>query len=39
MSEEIFKEQNVFTQYDVENKQLKEENEKLKYEENEKLRK
>ena len=27
MSEEIFKEENIFTQYDVENKQLKEENE------------
>ena len=30
MSEEIFKEENIFTQHDVENKQLKEENEKLK---------
>ena len=28
-SEEIFKEGNIFTQHDVENKQLKEENEKL----------
>ena len=39
MSEEIFKEEKVFTQHDVENKQLKEENEKLRKEENEKLRK
>ena len=39
MSEEIFKEENIFTQHDVENKQLKEENEKLRKEENEKLRK
>ena len=38
-SEEIFKEENIFTQHDVENKQLKEENEKLRKEENEKLRK
>ena len=30
MSEEIFKEENIFTEYNVENKQLKEENEKLK---------
>ena len=37
--EEIFKEENIFTQHDVENKQLKEENEKLRKEENEKLRK
>ena len=37
LSEEIFKEKN-FTQHDVENKQLKEENEKLRKEENEKLR-
>ena len=29
MSEEIFKEKKVFTQADVENKQLKEESEKL----------
>ena len=29
MSEEIFKEEKIFTQHDVENKQLKEENEKL----------
>ena len=37
-SEEIFKEENIFTQHDVENKQLKEENEKLRKEnENEKL--
>ena len=28
-SEESFKEENIFTQHDVENKQLKEENEKL----------
>ena len=39
MSEEIFKAENIFTQHDVENKQLKEENEKLRKEENEKLRK
>ena len=39
MSEEIFKEKNIFTQNDVENKQLKEENGKLRKEENEKLRK
>ena len=38
MSEEIFKEENIFTQHDVENKQLKEENEKLR-KENEQLRK
>ena len=38
MSEEIFKEK-IITQHDVENKQLKEENEKLRKEENEKLRK
>ena len=37
MSEEIFKEENFFTQHDVENKQLKEENEKLRKEESEKL--
>ena len=35
MSEEIFKEEKVFTQADVENKQLKEESEKLRKEENE----
>ena len=29
MSEEIFKEENIFAQHDVENKQLKEENDKL----------
>ena len=29
MSEEIFKEEKLFTQHDAENKQLKEENEKL----------
>ena len=39
MSEEIFKEENIFTQHDVENKQLKKENEKLRKEESEKLRK
>ena len=33
MSEEIFKAENIFTQHDVENKQLKEENEKLRKEE------
>ena len=37
MSEEIFKEEKIITQHDVENKQLKEENEKLRKEENEKL--
>ena len=37
-SEEIFKEGNIFTQHDVENKQLKDENKQLK-EENEQLRK
>ena len=37
-SEESFKEENIFTQHDVENKQLKEENEKLRKEESEKLR-
>ena len=35
MSEEIVKEENIFTQHDVENKQLKEENEELRKEENE----
>ena len=39
ISGEIFKEENFFTQLDVENKQLKEENEKLRKKENEKLRK
>ena len=39
MSEEIFKEEKVFAQRDVENRQLKEENEKLRKDENEKLRK
>ena len=39
MSEEIFKEENIFTQHDLENKQLKEENQKLRKEDNEKLRK
>ena len=38
-SKEIFKEENIFTKHDVENKQLKEENKKLRKEENEKLRK
>ena len=38
-SEKVFKEENIFRQHDVENKQLKEENEKLRKEENEKLRK
>ena len=38
MSEEIFKEENVFTQHDAKNKQSKEENEKLR-KENEQLRK
>ena len=37
-SKEMFKEEEIFTQYDVGNKQLKEENEQLK-EENEQLRK
>ena len=39
MSENIFKEEKSFTQHDVENKQLKEESEKLRKEQNEKLRK
>ena len=39
MSEEIFNEEKFFTQHDVENEQLKEENEKLRKEKNEKLRK
>ena len=39
MSEEIFKEEKVFMQHDVENKQLKEESEQLRKEESEKLRK
>ena len=38
MSEEILKKEKVFTQHDVENKQLKEENEQLR-KENEQLRK
>ena len=38
MSEEILKKEKVFTQHDVENKQLKEENEKSRKKENEKLR-
>ena len=33
MSEQIFKEEKIITQHDVENKQLKEENEKLRKEE------
>ena len=38
MSQEIFKEEKIITQHDVENKQLKKENEKLRKEnENEKL--
>ena len=39
MSEEIFKEEKVFMQHDVENKQLKEESEQLRKEESETLRK
>ena len=39
MSEKLFKEENIFTQHNVENKQLKEENNKLRKEENEKLKK
>ena len=39
MSEKIYKEEKIITEHDVENKQLKEENEKLRKEENEKLRK
>ena len=39
MSKEIFKEEKSFTQHDVGNKQLKEENEKLRNKENEKIRK
>ena len=38
MSEEIFKEEKLFIQPDVENKQLKEESEKLRKEESEKVR-
>ena len=38
MSEEIFRDESIFTQHDVQNKQLKNENEKLRKEENEKLR-
>ena len=38
MSGEIFKEEKILTQHDAENKQLKEENEKLRKDENEKLR-
>ena len=37
-SEEIFKEEKIFTQHDVENKQLKEENKQLR-KENEQLKK
>ena len=39
MSEKFFKKEKVITQHDVENKQLKKENGKLRKEENEKLRK
>ena len=39
MSKEIFKEEKSFAQHDVGNKQLKEENEKLRNKENEKIRK
>ena len=39
MSEEIFKEEKILSLHDVENKQLKKENEKLRKEESEKLRK
>ena len=39
MSEDIFKEEKFITQHDIENKQLKEENEKVRKEENEKVRK
>ena len=38
-SEDIFKEEKIFTQHDVEDKQLRKENEQLRKEENEKLRK
>ena len=38
-SEDIFKEEKVFTQHDVEDEQLGKENEQLRKEENEKLRK
>ena len=38
MSEEIFKEEKVFIQPDVEDKQLKEKSEKLRKEESEKVR-
>ena len=38
MSEEIFKEEKILTQHDVETKQLKGESEKLRKEESEKLR-
>ena len=39
MSKEIFREENIFTQHDVENNQLKEATRKLRKEESEKLRK
>ena len=39
MSEEIFKEEKIITQHDVENKQLKKENEKVRKEEIEKVKK
>ena len=38
-SEDIFKEEKIFTQHDVEDEQLRKENEQLRKEENEKLRK
>ena len=39
MAEEFLKEEKIFTQHDIENKQLKEENENLRKQEDEKLRK
>ena len=39
MSEELFKEEKILTKHDVENKQLREENEKSQKEESEELRK
>ena len=39
MSKKLLKEEKIFTQHDVENKQLKEENEKLRKEESEEFRK
>ena len=38
MSEETFKEEKILTQHDVENKQLKKENEKLRKEKNKQLK-